>query len=132
MTLTIELPPELEQRLLEEAARRSQDAQEFARSILQERLAAPDVEADGCLERTPEQMLADFFARSPRHSPAELVELARQQGIQPVTRSEELLGEGPAGEDEFDVDAFLAARQEWQREVNPPGAASEARADVPR
>jgi hypothetical protein len=38
MTLTIELPPELEQRLTAEAAQRGQEAAEFARVILEERL----------------------------------------------------------------------------------------------
>jgi plasmid stability protein len=41
MTLIIELPPELERRLEEEAARRGQAAGEFARSVLEERLTTP-------------------------------------------------------------------------------------------
>ena len=38
MTLTIELPPELERRLSEEAARLGQAPGDFARSVLEERL----------------------------------------------------------------------------------------------
>jgi plasmid stability protein len=40
MTLIIELPPEIERRLTEEAARHGQAAEEFARAVLEERLAA--------------------------------------------------------------------------------------------
>jgi hypothetical protein len=40
MTLIIELSPDLEQRLAEEAAQRGQRAEEFARTVLEERLAA--------------------------------------------------------------------------------------------
>jgi predicted DNA-binding protein len=40
MTLVIELPPELERRLEEEAARCGQDMGAFARAVLEERLAA--------------------------------------------------------------------------------------------
>src|SRR5207248_246073 len=41
MKLIIELSPELEQRLAEEAAQHGQPAEEFARAVLEERLAAP-------------------------------------------------------------------------------------------
>lgn len=40
MTLTIDLSPDTERQLREEAARQGQDAAEFARSVLEERLAA--------------------------------------------------------------------------------------------
>jgi hypothetical protein len=43
MTLMIELPPELEQRLEEEAARRGQDVGTFARAVLEEKLAAAPI-----------------------------------------------------------------------------------------
>jgi plasmid stability protein len=45
MTLMIDLPPELERRLEEEAARRGQDVGEFARALLEEKLAAAPVES---------------------------------------------------------------------------------------
>jgi predicted transcriptional regulator len=38
MTLTIDLPPELERRLQEEAARRGQAPADFARAVLEDRL----------------------------------------------------------------------------------------------
>jgi predicted transcriptional regulator len=38
MTLTIELPPELEQRLAEEAARQGQAPGDFARAVLEDRI----------------------------------------------------------------------------------------------
>jgi hypothetical protein len=120
MTLTIELSPELERRLAEEAARRGQQAGEFARAVLEERLA-PDWQPYQRGERTPEQILADAFARFPRRSPEDLSELVRQQGIRPITHFEDLLGEESEGEEEFDVDAFLAARKQWQWEGRPPG-----------
>jgi hypothetical protein len=122
MTLMIELEPEVERRLAEEAARRGMAVAEFARWVLEERLRGGYPEPDHRLERTPEQIVSEFFARVPRRSPEDLAALARQQGILPVTRFEALLGEGPAGEDEFDVDAFLAARKQWQQQGRPPGA----------
>ena len=64
--------------------------------------------------RTPEQIVGEFFARVPRRSPADLIALARAQGVQPVSQFEDLLG--PANVDEFDVDAFLAAREQWRSE----------------
>jgi hypothetical protein len=72
--------------------------------------------------RTPEQMMADLFARISERTPADFAAVARAQGIAPVTRLEDLMGEGPADGDEFDVDAFLAARKEWQAEARPFGA----------
>jgi hypothetical protein len=120
MVLMIELSPDLERRLTEEAARRGQSTDLLARAILEERLAPPQqIERTG--ERTPEQILADFFARCPPAAPEELAVLARQQGVQPVPDSQHLLGEGPTDGDEFDVDAFLAARKQWQSEGRPPG-----------
>jgi hypothetical protein len=121
MPLTIKLSPDLERRLAEEAARRGQAAEEFARAVLEERLA-PTGEPDRSEERTPEQILDDFFARFPRSTPEELAEMARHQGVHPVPGFEYPLAEGPQGEDDFDVDAFLAARRRWQWEGRPPGA----------
>lgn len=121
MALAIELSPDLERRLAEEAAQRGQAAEEFARAVLEERLALA-AEPDRREERTPEQILGDFFTRFPRSSPEELAESARQQGVHPVASFEHPLGGGPQGEDEFDVDAFLAARKQWQWEGRPPGS----------
>lgn len=44
MTLAIELSPEVEQRLRDEAARCGQDTEEFARTVLEERLAVSQKE----------------------------------------------------------------------------------------
>jgi hypothetical protein len=41
ITLHLELPPELERRVVEEAARRGQQPAEFARAVLEEKLAPP-------------------------------------------------------------------------------------------
>ena len=71
---------------------------------------------------TPEQMMADLFARVPQRTPSDFAEVARAQGVVPAARLEDLMGEGPADGDEFDVAAFLAARKEWQAEVRPLGA----------
>jgi plasmid stability protein len=122
MTLTIELSPDLERRLAEEAARRGQAAEQFARAVLEERLAPlGEGEPDRHAERTSKQILDDFFARFPPSTPEELRELAHQQGVHPFPGFEQLLGEGPQGEDDFDVDAFLGARKQWQWEGRPPG-----------
>jgi hypothetical protein len=116
MTFDIEFSPELERRLLEEAARRGQEAKKFLQAIVEEKLGITDSGADLASSSTPEQVLAEFFTRFPRRSPDDLLELAREQGIQPVTRFGDLIGEGPADQDEFDVDAFLLARRQWQGE----------------
>jgi hypothetical protein len=120
MVLKIELSPDLERRLAEEAARRGQAEEEFARTVLEERLAPPG-EPDRRGERTATQILDDFFVQFPRSVPAELAELARQQGVTPLPGVEHLLVEGPEGAEEFDVDAFLAARKRWQWEGRLPG-----------
>src|SRR5262249_27134653 len=73
-------------------------------------------------DRTPEEMMADLFARVRQRTPADFAAVACAQGIAPVVHLEDLMGEGPADGDEFDVDAFLAARKEWQIEARPFGA----------
>lgn len=45
MTLTIDLPPELEERLQEESAREGLPAEEYARKVLEERLLPAGVDA---------------------------------------------------------------------------------------
>jgi hypothetical protein len=120
MALTLNLPPVLERRLAEEAARRGQDVESFAVSLLQHRLAESSVGHAGDL-RTPEQILADSFARFPPASSEALVKMARRQSVPVFTSIEALAGdEGPTDE-EFDVDAFLAARKQWRGEGRPLG-----------
>lgn len=109
MTLTVELPPELERRLNEEAARLGQAPAEYVLGLVEERLAAPP--------GTSGEELLPCGVR--RRSATELLALAKQQGVKSVERFEDLLGpEEEPGEEPFDVDAFLAARREWYRDEN--------------
>jgi hypothetical protein len=110
LTLTIELSPELQRRLAEEAARRGLRAEEFAREVLEERLAAH-----------PADPAAAFLESLPRPSPEEVQSLLRAEGAQRVERFEELMGAGPEhdGDEEFDVDEFLRERRKWQWEGAP-------------
>jgi hypothetical protein len=121
MALTLNLPPALERRLAEEAARRGQDVESFAVSLLQHRLAESSV---GHLKdlRTPEQILADSFARFPPASSEALLKMARRQSVPVFTSIEALAGDECPTDEEFDVDAFLAARKEWQAEGRPLSA----------
>src|SRR5689334_740608 len=65
-------------------------------------------------EESSERNATDFLRRLPKRSPADLVALVRQQGKSPVTRFQDLLGQEADGDDTFDVDAFLLAREQWQ------------------
>jgi hypothetical protein len=94
MALTIDLTPDLERRLADEAARLGQPAELFARAILEERLA-PSGGTNRRDGRTPEQILGDYFARCPRASPEDLAALAREQGIEPVSDFALLRGDRP-------------------------------------
>jgi hypothetical protein len=105
----IELTPELERRLEREAARHGQKPQEFARTVLEERLTGLTASASPDLE--------SLFADLPRRTPEEVQAFLRAQGATPVERFEDLLGDfWPAGES---VDEFLEARRRWQREGSP-------------
>jgi hypothetical protein len=121
MVLTLHLPPELERRLAEEAARRGQDVESFAVSLLRHRLAESSVGHAEDL-RTPEQILADSFARFPPGSPEALAKMARRQNVPVFTSVEMLASDERPTDEEFDVDAFLAARKQWQWEGRPVGA----------
>jgi hypothetical protein len=71
-----------------------------ARSLIEEQLAA------GAQPLLPDGL--------PARSPEELLALARAQGVKPVTRFEDLLGDfWPEDEN---VDDFIAARRRWQWE----------------
>lgn len=50
----------------------------------------------------------------PQRSPEELVALASTQGVKPVTRFQDLLGDFWPEDEE--ADDFIAARRQWQRE----------------
>jgi hypothetical protein len=128
MTLTLELPPEIMRRLEEEATRRGQTVSEYARSVLEHGLAphAPP--------RPDEEALGNLFEGIPRRSAEDLIALAREQGVKPVERFEDLLGDFWP-EDER-VDDFLEARRQWQREgttgfpYDPPKKRAVRKADA--
>src|SRR5437867_2784439 len=90
--LVIDVPPELERQLQREAERRGVTVSEYARNVLEAAIPAGGM---------PE-------------GPADLDELARQQGVQPIADSRSLLGDFWP-EDET-CDDFIAAVREWRRE----------------
>jgi hypothetical protein len=107
MTLLIDLPPEIERWLEQEAARHGQGVSDYARVLLQEIATA-------AMHRSERPLPGGVR----RRSTAELLALAREQGVKPAQRFEDLLGDeaDPDNKDEFDVDAFLEARRRWQQE----------------
>ena len=113
MSVQIDLPRELEREQACEAARRGQSLSGYLLAVLgQRRTAAGDAEA----------VFAGFWRDLPRRSPADLVALAKAQGIQPVTNLDAITG----GWLEHDsVDDFLAARHRWQWEGRLSGATPE-------
>jgi predicted transcriptional regulator len=116
MTLTIELPPELERRLAQEAGRRGQTKAVCARALLEERLAGPPARDEGTAEECRDAV-ADY-ANLPRRTPDDLVDLAQRQG---ASLAVDWSGLQPDfwPEDE-DADEFLAALREWRRETTFP------------
>jgi hypothetical protein len=109
MAWTIELPPETERQLEQEAARRGQDPRELARALLEEKLASLG-------DRSVARVEA-LFADLPRATPEEVQAFLKAEGAQPIEHFEELLGDfWPEGES---VDEFLEARRRWQWEGDP-------------
>jgi hypothetical protein len=104
--LTIALPPDLERRLSEEAEKRGQGVEEFARTVLEAGVASAQTNNE------------DPYAGLPRRSPEELDALARAQGIPLVVDVDDLVG-GFWPEDET-CDEFIAAVRELRREELPP------------
>jgi hypothetical protein len=76
--LTIDLPPELEEQLQQEAARRGQGIGEYARMLLEEHLSGFNGQGEG----------VDRLLRLPRATPEQIEALVRQQGGRPVERIE--------------------------------------------
>jgi len=106
--LTIEMTPELEQRLEEEAAKSGQSVAEVAFVILRQRFAPP---ASGASVREDVRAL---FEGLPRRTPADLLALAEAQGVKPVERFEDLLGD--FWPEEETGDQFLAWLREERRD----------------
>jgi hypothetical protein len=103
-TLRIEVSRATERELQREAARCGHSVEDVAAAVLEERFLPPPEES-----LIPEDVRS-LFECLPRRSPAELSALAEVQGVKPVTRFEELLGDfWPDGET---GDEFLA----WLRE----------------
>jgi hypothetical protein len=101
MTLTVELPPEMEQRLEEEAARRGQDTGAVARALLEEKLAS----------LPPGQ-----YAWS-RATVGEVAALLDASGAKPVQDLRDLQGDFWPEHDS--VDEFLQSRRSWQHDSGP-------------
>jgi hypothetical protein len=97
----------MERRLNEIAARSGQSAAEFARRVVEDRLRVVSLLPDGL----------------PPDSPEELVALASQQGIEPISDPSRLMGDwsDDPGKDDTDVDSFLELlrRQRNEEFVHP-------------
>jgi hypothetical protein len=106
--LTIALPPDLERRLSEEAEKRGQAVEEYARTVLEASVAAAEIDH------------GDPYAGLPRRSPEELDALARAQGVPLVVDVDDLVGDFWP-EDET-CDEFIAAIRELRREEVAPVA----------
>lgn len=103
--LTIALPPDLERRLSEEAAKHGLAVEEYARSVLEAGVASGNTDND------------DPYAGLPRRSSEELDALARAQGVPLVVDVDDLVGDFWP-EDET-CDEFIAAIRELRREEAP-------------
>lgn len=102
MTLKIELSPELQARLQQEAAEHGQAPEEYARALIQEKLAGPSEDDE------------PVYARLPRGTPEELEELARQQGVTgPVDW--DALQKADFWPEEESIDDFLTTLRKWRR-----------------
>lgn len=107
--LQIEVTEQIERGLQQEAARRGRSVEEVAASALESCFAAPAAAAP-----IPEEVRS-LFESLPRRSTADLQSLAEAQGVKPVERFEDLLGEFWP-EDET-CDEFIA----WLREQRQDG-----------
>ena len=113
MTLTLDLPAELQLRLANEARQHGQTLDQYARVLLERGLEAA--------ESSEENAGVELWHGISRRSPEDLLALAREQGVGPATSFDEMLGGWP---EDDDVDAFLQARRCWQWEGRVPGRIS--------
>src|SRR5262249_26619936 len=101
--LTINVKPELEHRLQQEAAKRGQAVEEYAGALLEATLAMPSGADAG-----------SAGAGLPRRAPEELDAIATAQGAPLAARFEDLIGDfWPEGET---CDEFIATLRQWRRE----------------
>jgi hypothetical protein len=107
MSVTIDLSPDLERRLAQQAARHGQTPADYARAAIEEKLATAGSAGEGGSENP-------LYSGLPRRDPAELADLARQQGAPVAVRFEDLLGDFWP-EDES-TDEVLETLREWRRE----------------
>ena len=107
MTLTIELSPELEERLEQAAAQHGQAAAEYARRVLEEQLREESSPSPG-----------DPWAGLPRRPWSEVIDQAREQGAPLSANVDDLAGKFWP-EDET-CDEFIATVRQWRREGKRP------------
>lgn len=110
--LRIAIPPDLERRLREEAAKRGQGVGDYARMVLEAGLPAPAQVHDDAI-----------WNGLPHHAPEELDALARSQGAPLAVHAEDLIGDFWP-EDES-CDEFIASTRRWRREGRRTRRASE-------
>jgi hypothetical protein len=103
MTLLIDLPPKLERRLVEEAARHGLAPADYVRAVIEEKLAVSSVNT-----------ASSPYAGLPRRDPQELIELGRQQGAQVPLSFDDL--QGSFWPEDEGADEFLATLREWRQE----------------
>lgn len=120
MTLTIELPPEIERHLAHEAARHGLTAAQFVRSVLEDRLATSSDSHTSTAEEQRDSV--QDYRELPRRSPEDLKELARLQGASLAVDWAALRPDfWPADEP---VDDFLNAVREWRKDASLPDNSS--------
>lgn len=117
MPLTLDLSPELESRLVEEAARRQLEPTACARSILEERLNGPPRQAARDHAQGDERDAVAAYRGLPRGSVAELAALAQEQGA-PLAVDWESLPEDPGPHEAGDdfTDWLRGSRRDEERD----------------
>ena len=112
--LQIEVPEELERQLNQEAKRRGVAIGDLACAALREAVASETAQLKSAGAATPVggDEVATLFAGLQRRRPEDLIELARQQGVTPVGRFEDLLGD--FWPEEESIDDFLKAMHKWR------------------
>jgi hypothetical protein len=117
--LQIEVPEELERQLNQEAERRGVGVADLACAALRKAVSSERAQLASVEARLAAggDAVARLFAGLQRRRPEDLIAMARQQGVKPVDRFEDLLGDFWP-EDES-VDEFLEERRRLQWEGAP-------------